>query len=160
MLCRIWFLFIQINNMHTVNRKAIVRHNAKEMFDLVNNVESYPEFLKWCYSSHIVNREGDQMTAGLSVSLVGIKQKFTTKNILNKLDKNYKIYLNLVEGPFEHLSGYWNFIYLEENASKIELHLEFNFKSGLLNSAFKRAFGKIIQQLVSDFVKRANDVYH
>lgn len=128
------------------------------MFDIVNGIEEYPNFLKWCHASHILGEEDNIMIAGLTVSLVGMKQQFTTKNKMEKNGQNYKIVLSLVDGPFDSLSGYWYFKYLNDEASKIELHLEFNFKSGLLNSAFKRAFGKIAEQLVADFVKRANHV--
>jgi ribosome-associated toxin RatA of RatAB toxin-antitoxin module len=144
--------------MHKVNRQALVRHNAKKMFDLVNDVKAYPEFLKWCASSHIIEQSELKMIAGLTVSLVGVKQEFITENTLIIQDKILKIILKLVKGPFEHLSGYWQFSELTEQASKIELHMDFNFKTGLMNAAFKKSFGSIAQQLVSDFVKRADYV--
>lgn len=152
-------LLIKYLFVHKVNRQAIVRHHPKKMFDLVNSIECYPEFLKWCHESHVIEKNKDRMIAGMTVSLVGIKQKFTTENILIRKSQDYHIDLSLVKGPFEKLSGYWVFTYLNDEASKIDLHLEFNFKSGILNTAFKRAFGKIAGQLVADFVKRANDVY-
>ena len=99
------------------------------------------------------------MIAGMTVSLAGIKQKFTTQNLTSKELNGFKISLSLVKGPFNKLSGYWMFTHLDETASKIELYLEFGFKSGFLNSAFKNAFGRIAQQLVVDFVNRANNVY-
>lgn len=158
MLCRIP-VFNHSMYMHLVNRQAIVRHNAEKMFNLVNDIESYPQFLKWCHDSHLLEKTTDSMLAGMTISLAGMKKKFTTKNILSKNTDGFKIYLDLVKGPFEKLNGFWSFTSLDESASKIELHLEFNFKSGILNSAFKRAFGKIAQQLLSDFVKRAQHVY-
>ena len=145
--------------MHLVNRQAIVKHKAEKMYCLVNAIESYPEFLNWCHDSHLLEESDNQMIAGMTVSLAGIKQKFTTQNSFHILPSGFKIDLNLVEGPFKSLSGKWLFTHLTEEASKIELHLEFNFKSGFLNSAFKKAFGRIAQQLVSDFVNRANHVY-
>ena len=145
--------------MHLVNRQAIVKHNAEKMFSLVNAIESYPDFLNWCHDSHLLETSDEQMIAGMTVTLAGLKQKFTTKNILHKKPSGYKIELSLVKGPFKSLSGYWLFTHLTNDASKIELHLEFNFKSGILNSAFKKAFGRIAQQLVADFVNRANHVY-
>ncbi len=145
--------------MHQVNRQAIVRYNAQNMFDLVNDVKAYPEFLKWCHESHVIENQTDNMIAGMTISLAGIKKQFTTKNIFVKSSNNYQVELSLIKGPFENLTGNWFFTHITENASKIELHLEFNFKSGFLNSTFQRAFGKIAQQLVSDFVKRASHVY-
>lgn len=145
--------------MHTVNRQALVRHKAEKMFSLVNDIECYPQFLKWCHDSHIIESSEEKMIAGMTVSLAGVKQKFTTQNLLSKQQDKYEIKLSLLKGPFDKLSGYWLFTVLNENASKIELHLEFNFKSGFLNGTFKRAFGRIAQQLVSDFVTRAQHVY-
>ncbi|MBL4773296.1 MAG: type II toxin-antitoxin system RatA family toxin [Alcanivoracaceae bacterium] len=126
---------------------------------MVNSIETYPQFLKWCHDSHLIEKKEESMIAGMTVSLAGIKQKFTTQNVFKQENKNFKINLSLLKGPFEKLSGFWVFTHLNDEASKIELHLEFNFKSGILNSAFKSAFGRIAQQLVSDFVKRANHVY-
>jgi len=146
--------------MHQVNRQAIVRYPAEKMYALVNSVETYPEFLKWCHESHIEEQSNNHMIAGMTISLVGIKQRFTTKNIYLKNNENFSIDLTLVKGPFDSLSGHWKFTILNENASKIELDLAFNFKSNFLNNTFKRAFGKIAQQLVSDFVKRAAHVYN
>jgi len=146
--------------MHEVHRQAIVRHNAKQMYDLVNLVSEYPQFLNWCYDSHVIEKNDIFMVAGMTVSLVGIKQKFTTRNKFIENEKGFSIELDLVKGPFEKLSGRWIFTSLTSDASKIELHLKFNFKSGILNGAFKRAFGSIAQQLVTDFVKRANYVYN
>lgn len=146
--------------MHEVHRQAIVRHNAKQMYDLVNLVEEYPQFLNWCYDSHVIEKNDEYMIAGMTVSLVGVKQKFTTENKFFINNESCSIELSLVNGPFEHLSGRWVFTKLTQEASKIELHLKFNFKSGILNGAFKRAFGSIAQQLVTDFVKRASHVYN
>lgn len=145
--------------MHQVNRQAIVRYSAQSMFELVNSVEEYPEFLKWCHDSHVIESSSEQMIAGMTISLGGIKKIFTTNNTFVRDELNFQIQLNLVKGPFEKLKGNWVFTHLNEKASKIELHLEFNFKSGFLNNTFKRAFGAIAQQLVSDFVKRAGHVY-
>jgi ribosome-associated toxin RatA of RatAB toxin-antitoxin module len=145
--------------MHQVNRQAIVKYSADNMFALVNRVKDYPEFLKWCHESHIMEESDEQMIAGMTISLAGIKKQFTTKNVFSKDEKALSIDLCLIKGPFETLSGLWTFTYLHEQASKIELDLSFNFKSGFLNNAFKRAFGNIAQQLVSDFVNRASHVY-
>lgn len=159
MLCRICILSY-CHLMHQVNRQAIVRHKSQEMFALVNDIKRYPDFLKWCHDSHLIEENEKSMIAGLTVSLAGFKQKFTTKNDMFAGESNqYRIELSLIKGPFENLSGYWCFSALSEDASKIELYLEFNFKSGILNNAFKKGFGMIAQQLVSDFVKRAAYVY-
>ncbi|VAW39480.1 hypothetical protein MNBD_GAMMA01-2320 [hydrothermal vent metagenome] len=158
MLCRILDLIIP-NHMHQVNRQAIVPHNARKMFELVNSVTTYPQFLKWCDDSHVIDETKEMMIAGMTISLAGIRQKFTTKNIFIYVQNDFRINLTLVKGPFDKLSGYWLFTHLTAQASKIELHLEFNFKSGILNTAFKRAFGKIAQQLVADFVTRSNQIY-
>jgi ribosome-associated toxin RatA of RatAB toxin-antitoxin module len=145
--------------MHQVNRQAIVRYPAEKMYALVNSVETYPEFLKWCHESHIEEKTNNHMIAGMTISLAGIKKRFTTKNIYVKNNENFSIDLKLIKGPFDSLSGHWKFTFLNESASKIELDLTFNFKSNFLNNTFKRAFGNIAQQLVSDFVKRAAYVY-
>ena len=145
--------------MNKVKKKAYVIHSRERMFDLINSVDEYPKFLKWCTDSHILDQTENHMLAGLTVSLVGIKQKFTTKNTF-AFDNNISfINLELVDGPFSHLKGYWQITEYPNQMCKVELVLEFNFKTGLLNATFKSAFSKIAEQLVSDFIERANEIY-
>ncbi|MBT0586592.1 type II toxin-antitoxin system RatA family toxin [Alteromonas oceanisediminis] len=142
--------------MAQVQRSALVAFSAASMFDLVNDVESYPEFLPGCADSRIDQHSDDAMQASLLISKAGIKQWFTTRN---HWVKNQRIDMSLVDGPFSALSGGWVFTPLNESACKIELNLQFEFNSRLTQLAFGKVFNSIAANMVDAFTARAKQVY-
>jgi ribosome-associated toxin RatA of RatAB toxin-antitoxin module len=142
--------------MTLVQKSALVRFSAKQMFDLVNDIESYPEFLPWCSASRILKREGDIVEAELTISKGGFKKSFSTRNTI---DPGGKITVSLLEGPFTYLEGVWNFMPLREDASKISLDLEFEMPGVLASLAFGTVFNQICNTMVASFTERAKAVY-
>ena len=142
--------------MPVVSKSALVNHSAAEMFDLVCDFEAYPEFLPWCSDSRLISRSEEEICGELEVSRIGIRQRFSTCNALVK-DERMDIVLR--EGPFRKLQGGWSFTPLKENASKVELVLEFEFSGRLIDAAFGRVFSHIANTLVEAFCKRADEVY-
>ena len=142
--------------MTVVQKRALVKFSAKSMFDLVGDIESYPEFLPWCSSSRILNRTPDVVEAELNISKGGFKKSFSTRN---QMDQGGKIIMSLINGPFSYLEGVWNFMPLREDASKISLELEFEMSGTLANLAFGAVFNQICNTMVSSFTKRAKQVY-
>ncbi|MGB2080137.1 MAG: SRPBCC family protein [Vibrio sp.] len=142
--------------MPQVQRSALVSFSAEQMFNLVNDVESYPEFLPGCSGSTLHESSDDHMVASVDVSKAGIKKTFTTKNTLVE---NQRIQMDLVDGPFKHLQGVWRFIPLDESACKVELALEFEFSSKLIEMAFGKIFNELTSNMVSSFTQRAKQVY-
>ena len=126
------------------------------MFDLVNDIEAYPEFLPWCSGSRIIKREDDIVEAELVISKGGFKKSFSTRN-LN--EEGRKITVALLEGPFSSLEGVWEFMPLREDASKISLNLEFEMSGKLASLAFGAVFNQICNTMVSSFTARAKEVY-
>jgi ribosome-associated toxin RatA of RatAB toxin-antitoxin module len=139
-----------------VKKTALVMYSARQMFDLVNDVESYPEFLPWCSSTRLISRTEDMVCAELEVSRIGISQKFST---CNQMVPGEFMDIELVEGPFKHLRGRWDFIALRDDASKVELELDFDFSGKLINAAFGTVFHQVADTLVDAFCKRAEEVY-
>jgi ribosome-associated toxin RatA of RatAB toxin-antitoxin module len=123
--------------MHRISKSAIVPYTPQQMFELVNNIDDYSQFLNWCDSSSILNQSDDQITASVEINKGGIKQAFST---LNTLTPYKSISMELVDGPFEELSGEWRFEPLGENAAKIHLDLQFKFKSMLIDMALSPVF--------------------
>ncbi|WP_018981945.1 type II toxin-antitoxin system RatA family toxin [Salinimonas chungwhensis] len=142
--------------MPTIQRSALVNYSAKAMYDLVNDVDAYPEFLPGCKDSKVVAREGDMMKASLLVAKAGVRQWFTTKNTL---DPARHIHMQLVEGPFKRLTGGWTFSPLSDEACKIELNLEFEFTNKLTEMAFGKIFNALAASMVKAFTERAKQVY-
>jgi len=139
-----------------IKRTALVLHPATDMFRLVQDVPAYPDFLSWCLSSEVHEQTPEYQLATLVVKVSGITQTFTTRN---RFVPGERLTLSLVEGPFQHLSGEWLFEPLGGEGSKITLVLSFDFSSRMLSSTFRRGFTRIADRLVSEFCKRADDVY-
>ncbi len=126
------------------------------MFELVNNINDYSQFLNWCDSSSILNQSDNQITASVEINKGGIKQTFST---LNTLTPYKSIAMELVDGPFDVLSGEWRFEPLGDNAAKIHLDLQFKFKSMLIDMALSPVFKNIANSQLDSFVERAKYIY-
>ncbi len=142
--------------MHNISKSAIVPYSCKEMYQLVNQVDRYPEFLDWCTSTSILNQTEDQVTASVKINKSAFNQSFTT---INNLTPNKRIDMQLKDGPFSHLSGYWKFTKLNNSACKVELQLQFDFSSKLVDVAISPIFSSIANSQLDAFVKRAKYVY-
>ncbi|MDO9168616.1 MAG: type II toxin-antitoxin system RatA family toxin [Methylobacter sp.] len=142
--------------MTVIQKSALVKFSAQQMFDLVNDIEAYPKFLPWCSGSRIIKREDDIVEAELVISKGGFKKSFSTRN---KADQGRRMTISLLNGPFSSLEGTWDFIPLREDASKISLDLEFEMSGKLASLAFGAVFNQICNTMVSSFTSRAKEVY-
>ncbi|TDF42508.1 type II toxin-antitoxin system RatA family toxin [Alteromonadaceae bacterium M269] len=142
--------------MPSVNRSALIGYSAESMFDLVNDVGAYAEFLPGCVETKIVTQTDKSMEAALLIQKAGVKQWFTTAN---KLERGKFIEMKLLDGPFKMLSGGWRFTELSEQACKIELDLTFEFSSKIVELAFGKVFNAIANNMVKAFTDRAKEVY-
>jgi len=139
-----------------IKRTALVLHSALDMFRLVKDVPSYPQFLSWCVSAVVHEQTTREQLASLGISVGGVEQTFTTRN---RFVPGERLTLSLVDGPFSHLSGEWQFKALGDDGSKVMLLLSFDFSSSVLSSAFRTGFAHVADKLVYDFGKRADQVY-
>ena len=142
--------------MPVVTKSALVTFSAAQMFDLVADMESYPQFLPWCVAAEILSRKNNEMCGRMEVARVGVHQAFTT---CNRYIPGERMELHLIEGPFRKLHGVWRFLPLREDACKVELRLDFEFSGKLIDKAFGRVFNQIANNLVDAFCKRADEVY-
>lgn len=142
--------------MTVIHKSALVKFSAQQMFDLVDDVEAYPQFLPWCGGARILKREDDFFEAELLIAKAGFHKTFSTRN---RIDQGGKMTISLLNGPFSHLDGVWNFMPLREDASKISLDLEFEMSGMLASLAFGAVFNQICNTMVSSFTTRAKQVY-
>jgi len=142
--------------MTTINRSALVEYSAEQMFDLVNDVENYPQFMQGCRSAKVLSQSDEELVGELCLSKAGISQSFTTRNTLHRPTQ---IDMSLVEGNFSKFSARWEFVALTETACKISLSMEFEFKSGLVDYAASKLFSSSANNLVDAIVERAKLVY-
>jgi len=142
--------------MTEISKTTVVPYTSDEMYVLVNDIESYPIFLPWCTEAKILSQQEESLTATLSMALGKIKQSFTTENTMQD---GSRIDIQLVEGPFKHLSGYWRFIQEDEQSCHIHLHMHFEFKNKIIKHTIGKAFYKVMDTLVDSFVQRAQQIY-
>ena len=142
--------------MVTVDRSSLVGYSAESMYALVEDIESYPQFLPWCSGTAVTLREGTRTVATLQVSFRGIREQFTTDNAN---EPGRMITMQLVSGPFRHLRGHWRFTPLAEDACKIEFRLEYEIASRLLERLIGPVFHHIGNSFVDAFVRRAEQVH-
>ena len=142
--------------MKSVTRSALVSFSAQQMFDLVEAVEQYPQFLPWCSGSSVSHRDAEVTQATIHINFRGIKQSFSTENHKQPPER---MTLQLVEGPFRMLDGEWRFSALGAEACRIDFRLSYEFSSGLLEKLVGPVFGHIAGTMVDAFLKRAENVY-
>lgn len=142
--------------MTTITRSALVMYSAEQMFDLVNDVARYPEFLQGCDQSRVIHADSESIEAELTLSKMGLSQSFTTRN---QLQRPQRMEMQLVDGPFSHFSGVWQFDALSEEACKVSLHMEFDINNRLAGMALSTLFKQVANNMVDAFVQRAQVVY-
>ena len=135
-----------------IRRSAIVAFPPTRMFDLVNDVESYPRRFAWCAGAGVLAREPDAILARLDVRIAGTTQSFSTRNTLAPPQR---IGMQLADGPFSALSGVWEFDALGESGCKIALALDFEYRGHVLVPVFRAGFEKLADRMVDDFCREA-----
>ena len=142
--------------MRKVNRSALVPYSAAQMYALVKDVEAYPSFLPWCNDAEVHIREQDFIEASLELHRGKISKRFRTRNVLRE---DEFLGIELVGGPFRHMSGGWTFHQLGDAGSKVSLDLEFEFESRATDVIFGRFFEQTCNTLVDSFTRQAAKIY-
>ncbi len=142
--------------MTTINRSALLPFAPQQLFDLVNDVESYPQFMEGCVGATILHSSEALMEARLDLAKGGIRQSISTRNHLLPVES---IQLELLDGPFEVFFGRWDFQTLGDAGCKLCLNLEFTMSSGVLGAAAGKLFEKVANNLVDAVVQRAQQLY-
>lgn len=142
--------------MALVEKSVLIAHSAQQMFDLVDRVEDYPQFLPWCNRTELKYRDESRTAATLFINYHSVKSHFTTEN-----DKQAPtlMTIRLIDGPFRRLEGAWRFRALNETACKIEFQLSYEFSSRMFEKVIGPVFSHIANTFVDAFVRRAEQVY-
>ena len=140
--------------MPKIHREALLPYSIQVMYDLVNDVARYPEFLPWCSSTEILESSNSLMRASIGIKKMGISKQFSTEN---RLFPHEKIDMKLLNGPFKYLHGVWQFIPIEDMGCKVILDLE--FLSGIMSLPFKKIFEPAADSMLQAFVTRAHQLY-
>ena len=142
--------------MRRVNHSALVSYTTREMFLLVDDVESYPEFLPWCNNVEVHHRTADFVEATLELHKGSLSNHFTTRNTRREFET---IQIALIDGPFRHLRGDWRFTEIGEEGCKLALELDFEFENMFVDMMFGSFFEDICNSLINAYSKRAQAVF-
>jgi ribosome-associated toxin RatA of RatAB toxin-antitoxin module len=143
--------------MTTITRNSLVMYTPEQMYDLVNDIAAYPSFLPWCRDSKIISANDQVVCATLDLAKGGIHHVFSTRN---KLTHGKAIDIELIDGPFQHLEGHWQFAMIGDNQGcRVQLDMDFEFSNRLVSMALGPVFTQISGSLVDAFCKRANEIY-
>jgi ribosome-associated toxin RatA of RatAB toxin-antitoxin module len=141
--------------MRSVRKSVLVPYSAVQMFELVDRVELYPQFLPWCGGTQVLEQGENRKTARIDIDYHGVRAHFTTDNVN---DPPRSIVVTLKDGPFRHLHGEWRFIALSEHGCKVEFDLAYEFATSLLDRVIGPVFSHIANTFIDAFVKRAESL--
>jgi len=139
-----------------ISRSALLTFSAKNMYDVVADVRSYPDFLNWCKGVNVISESPQEAIAELIIAYGVLDFSFTTRNAMSK---DARIQLSLVDGPFSSFQGQWEFAALSEQASKVTLEMDFRFDNPITHKVFSGVFQKVVNTQFEAFQKRAQALY-
>ncbi len=148
--------------MHAFNDSQRLPYPALQLFELVMDIERYPEFLPWCRAARIIERDENRLMAELVISFKHITESYVSEvKFSQPVDPSGNGFIDvvMVRGPFEMLENHWKFTSVDNTSTDISLNLSFKFRSRLLDSIIGLLFGKASVKMVNAFKKRADDLY-
>lgn len=142
--------------MREVRRSALLPYAPSQVYGLVADVERYPQFLPWCTSARVLARAEDEVTVMLGLSSGLARTSFTTRN---RLEPDRALTMSLVDGPFDHLEGRWEFAPIRNAGTRADLHVAFATHGVIGAIALGPAFEAACNHLVDAFARRARQVF-
>lgn len=137
--------------------------SCSQLYRLVEDVESYPEFLPWCSAARIIQADKKNMIAELVIHFASIHEKYRSKIILSPPEEEMskcEIQVQLIEGPFKTLNNHWIFeLDKETNRTKVTFYIEFEFQSKLLQKMIGFMFESALMKMMTSFEVRAQKIY-
>lgn len=138
-------------------------YSPRQIFELVADVPSYPQFLPWCRAARILSRESDTaFTAEMVIAYKHLSERYTSRVVLEPAETEngeHAIHVEMTEGPFHHLTNEWRFTVMPEGGTKIDFTLDFAFRSKLLDGLLGKFFGTVTGRMAEAFKKRADELY-
>src|SRR5690554_272108 len=145
--------------MPTHAEKRRMPYQPRELFDLVADIERYPEFLPWCLAARIRRREGKTVTADLAVGFKMVRERFTSRVVLHdEADEHLRIDVSYIDGPFKYLNNHWLFL-PDEQGCLLDFYVDFEFRSRLLQKVMQPLFNEAVRRMVGAFETRARELY-
>lgn len=142
--------------MPTHAEKRLLPYTPEKLYNLVSDVEKYPDFLPWCIALRVRSREVKMINADMIIGFKVFREKFTTRVTLNpprRIDVEY------LDGPFKYLNNHWIFKPIDDGACEIDFYVDFEFKSILLQKAIGAVFNEAVRKIINAFEARAHRIY-
>jgi ribosome-associated toxin RatA of RatAB toxin-antitoxin module len=139
-----------------IRRSALVTFSPEQMFDLVIDVERYPEFLPWVAGARLHEKSERDLRASMEMQKGGVRERFST---LNEFERPGFMTMRLLEGPFRLLEGRWSFAPIGEIGTRVELEMRFEFANPVVGLLFGNAFEQSCNALIDAFIARAKQTY-
>ncbi len=143
--------------MPTHAERKTLPYRPEQLFDLVADVEKYPEFLPWCIGARIRRREENAFFADLIIGFKLVRERYTSKVILNRPEG--RIDVLYTEGPFKRLNNHWIFAPNENGGTTIDFYVDFEFRSKILQAVIGTLFNEAVKLMVAAFEKRAHHIF-
>ena len=134
-----------------------LNHSNTQMFDLISDVGKYPDFLPWCISTNIYNQSNDIFYSDMEIGFKLIKESFTSKVTVIE---SKKVYSEAISGPFKKMNNIWEIDYVSDKECEINLSIEFDFKSFLLQNIIGKLFENASKKMIIAFEERADILYN
>ena len=142
--------------MPTHAERRLLPYSSEQLFDLVADVERYPEFLPWCLGARVRERTGDTITADLLIGFKLVRERFTSRVVL---DRPRRIDVSYTEGPFRYLNNHWEFMPQPDGSCLIDFYVDFEFRSRMLQKVIGVLFNEAVRRMVGAFEGRARQLY-
>jgi coenzyme Q-binding protein COQ10 len=142
--------------MRSHTDRRIFHYTQEQLFALVSDVQSYPEFIPWVKGARISDRSDDGFTAKLMVRFNGISETYTSRVVLTKPEA---VDVTLVSGPFNHLENHWRFTPQSDGSCVVDFHVAFEFKNVVLDKLIGGLFARATEKMIEAFSKRAGELY-
>lgn len=139
-----------------IERSALVPFSDSQMYDLINDVASYPQYMDGCVGAEVLESSEQELVARLDLNKMSMNQSFVTRN---QLTPPSLMTMELEEGPFDFLRGRWEFKALTSSACKVTFKLEFQFANKVMGKAAGKVLGGVANDLVDGLCKRAERIY-
>jgi coenzyme Q-binding protein COQ10 len=143
--------------MKVHSEERIMPYRAEQMFDLVADVARYPEFLPWCTGARIRERRENDIVADLMIGFKMVRERFTSRVHIDR--PAMRIDVEYIDGPFKFLKNHWQFSDIEGGRCRVDFHLEFEFRSVMLQKLIGVLFHEAVRRMVTAFENRAKQLY-
>lgn len=143
--------------MHSFRETRVMPYDARFIYDIVMDIEKYPQFLPWCSSATILLKKKEYLTAKLAVEFKNFSKSYVSKVFSHQTPEGYNIEVQAISGPFRYLKNIWQIKSLN-NASEVKFSIDFEFKSSIIDMLIGVVFSTATEKMIVAFEARAKEL--